>query len=62
MKNPTTSKQDKKTDIETKVITNIYGLTLGCFTTSDQSGMQSNTEQKHSICGANSKRIMNTCK
>jgi hypothetical protein len=52
----------KTPDIETKVITNIYGLTLGCLTTSDQSSMQSDIKQKHYIYSASSKRITNTCK
>lgn len=51
MKNLTSSKQypPKKNphDIETKVITNIYALTVGWFTASDQSGMQSNIKQKN---------------
>ena len=63
MKNLTSSQQDQKNpDIEIEVITNIYGLTLGCFNTSDQSSMQSNIKQKEYICSTSSERITNTCK
>jgi len=46
MKKLTSSKQDQKTPTLKQVITNIYGLTLGCLTTSGQSSMQSNIKQK----------------